>query len=149
MKRYERLDVLEDNTGGGLLVDDRTESGLVLHDNVRNSHLSAKSGQEDDELNGVNIVGDDDEIGLLGLDEGDNVVESVLDEEGLLLVLLLGLLTSGNLLGGSKESGLLLLLSLGLVLVEEGEQLGSGVLVQSVGELGDRRGDLKKVVKRT
>jgi len=101
------------------------------------------------------------------------VVESVLDEEGLLVGLLLdGLVTGGDLsLSLRQESSLLLLLgpereekegeegvsfeveeryesrsmySLGLVLVEELEELGGGVLVEGVRELGDRRGDLRK-----
>lgn len=140
-------DVLDGDGGGGLLVDDGTESGLVLDNDVGDSHLPAESGEEDDELDGVNVVGDDDEVGLLGLDEGDDVVESVLDKVGLLVgrLLLDGLVTGGNLgLGLRQESSLLLLLGLGLVLVEEGEELGGGVLVEGVRELGDRGGDLRK-----
>ena len=105
------------------------------------------------------------------------MVESVLDEEGLLVGLLLdGLVTSGDLsLSLRQETSLLLLLgpgkeeegregvsfesrrretsrgtmySLGLVLVEELEELGGGVLVEGVRELGDRRGDLRKKEER-
>lgn len=137
-------DVLEDGDGRGLLVDDGTESGLVLDNHVRHSHLSAERREEDDELDRVNVVGDHDEVGLLGLDEGDDVVESVLDEQGLLVGLLLdGLVAGGNLgLGLLQQTSLLLLLGLGLVLVEQLEELGRGVLVEGVRELGDRRGDL-------
>lgn len=35
----------------------------------------------------------------------------------------------------------------GAVLVEQLEQIGGGVLVKGVGELGDRRGDLQALVK--
>jgi hypothetical protein len=78
------LDLLDSDNGSGLLVDDGTETGLALDDDVRNTHLPAESGKEDDELNGVDIVGDDDESRLLGLNEGNSVVETVLNEEGLL-----------------------------------------------------------------
>lgn len=102
-------------------------------------------GEENDELDGVNVGGDDDELGLLGLDKGDDVVETVLDEEGLLGVLGGGVL--GLVLGLGLETSLLLLLGLGLVLVHEGEQLGGGVLVKDVGELSDGRGDLETLVE--
>lgn len=78
------LDVLKGNNSGGLLVNDGTEAGLALHDNVGDTHLAAEGGQENDELNGVNIVGDDNERSLLGLDKSNDVVETVLDKEGLL-----------------------------------------------------------------
>ena len=83
-----RLNVLESDDGGGLLVDDSTETGLALDDDVGDTHLAAESGEEDNKLDGVNIVGDDDKGSLLGLDEGNTVVQTVLDEEGLLRVLL-------------------------------------------------------------
>lgn len=67
-------------------MDDRAETGLALDDNVGDTHLAAESGEEDDELDGVNVVRDDDEGSLLGLDEGNAVVEAVLGEEGLLVL---------------------------------------------------------------
>jgi hypothetical protein len=136
-------DIGDGDSGGGLLAGDQTEPGLALDDNVRDTHLSAKSGEEDDELNGLNIVGDGDELGLLGLDKGDNVVKTVLGEDGLLGVgggSLVSLLLS--VLGLGQETSLLLLLGLGLVLVEELEELGGGVLVKGLTELSDGRGDL-------
>jgi len=120
-------------------VDDGAKTGLGLDDDVWDTHLAAQGGDEDDELNGVNVVGNDDKVGLLGLDEGNAVVQAVLDEEGLLVLLLLGLAFSDS--GGfSIKTGLLLLLGLGAVLVKELEELGRGVLVEGVGELGDRGG---------
>lgn len=50
---------------------------------------------------------------------------------------LLGLLALSSILGSSVKTGLLLLLGLRAVLVKELEELGSGILVQSVGELGN------------
>ena len=83
-----RADLLDGEDGGGLLVDDRAETGLALDDDVGDTHLAAESGEEDNKLDGVNIVGDDDKGSLLGLDEGNTMVQTVLDEEGLLRVLL-------------------------------------------------------------
>jgi hypothetical protein len=127
-------------------VDDGAESGLALDDGVGDTHLAAERGQEDDELNGVDIVGDEDERSLLVLNQANNVVETVLDNVGLLadVLLLLALLDGGGLLEKT-----LLLLSLGLraVLVEELEGLGSGVLVEDLLELGDGRRDLQAHVE--
>ena len=129
-----------------LLVDDRSETGLALHNGVWDTHLLAESGKEDNELNGVNIVGDEDERSLLVLNEANNVVETVLDGVGLLgdILLLLALGDGGGLLGQT-----LLLLGLGLraVLVEELEGLGGGVAVQNLGELGNGRGNLQAHVE--
>jgi hypothetical protein len=127
-------------------VDDRTETGLALHDSVGDTHLAAESGQENNQLNGVNIVGDEDEGSLLVLNQADDVVETVLDVVGLLGDILL-LLALGD--GGSLLDKTLLLLGLGLraVLGEELEGLGSGVAVQGVLELGERRGNLQAHVQ--
>lgn len=135
-------DLGEGQNGGGLLVDDSAETGLALDNGVRDTHLLAQGRQEDDKLDGVNIVGDEDQRGLLVLDEADNVVETVLDSVGLLadILLLLALLDGGGLL---EETLLLLRLGLGAVLVEELESLGSGVLVENVLELRKSRGNLQ------
>ena len=160
------LHVLEGKDGGGLLVDDGAETSLALDNDIGDTHLAAQGGEEDDELDGVNVVGDDDEGRLLRLNQGDGVVETVLDEEGLLGVLhqqringtkqshsmdetylrLSLLLLSGCLCNGVKAS-LLLLLGLGAVLVQELEQLRSGVLVERVRELGNGRGDLETLAE--
>lgn len=127
-------------------MDDSSESGLALDDGVRDTHLAAESGKEDNQLNGVNIVGDEDEGSLLVLDQADDVVETVLDDVGLLgdVLLLLALLDGGGLL---QETLLLLDLGLRAVLVEELESLGGGVLVENLLELGDRRGHLEAHVE--
>ena len=126
-------DLGESEDGSGLLVDNGTETGLALDDNVGDTHLAAEGGEEDNQLNGVNVVGDQDERGLLVLDEADNVVETELGGVGLLgdILLLLALGDGGSLLGQA-----LLLLGLGLraVLVEDLESLGGDcdVLVVSI-----------------
>ena len=68
-------------------MDDSSETSLALDNSVGDAHLAAQSRQEDDELNGVDIVRDQDERSLLVLDQANNVVETVLDEERLLGVL--------------------------------------------------------------
>jgi hypothetical protein len=143
-------------------VDDRTETGLALDNDVGDTHLAAEGGEEDDELDGVDVVGDQDERRLLVLDKADNVVQTELGDVGLLgdILLLLALGDSGGLLGQA-----LLLLGLGLraVLVEELEGLcchcilsaSSNVLpcmrrtvaVGNVLELGNRRGNLQAEVE--
>jgi hypothetical protein len=78
------LDFLDSDESGGLLVDYSTETGLALDDDIRDTHLAAESGQEDDELDGIDIMSDDDESGLLGLDEGHDVIKAVFHEQRLL-----------------------------------------------------------------
>jgi hypothetical protein len=127
-------------------VDDGTESGLALGNDVGDTHLAAEGGKEDNQLNGVNVVGDNDKGSLLVLDQSNNVVKTVLDDVGLLgdILLLLSVLDGLSLLDET-----LLLLSSGLraVLVEETEDLGGEVLVGGVLELGQRRGNLQAHVE--
>lgn len=91
---------------------DRTKTSLALHDNVRDTHLAAQGGQEDDEFDGVNVVGDHNERCLLRLDKGNTVVETIFDKQGLLGVFGLSLLLLGSCLSSRLETGLLLLLGL-------------------------------------
>lgn len=145
-------------------MNDGTKTGLALDNHIRHTHLAAKSRQEHDELNRVNVMGNDDKGSLLGLNKSNNVVQAVLDKEGLLRILEqtsvhieeikeagrytnLDLLVLGSSSSSSLETSLLLLLRLRAVLVQEFEQLSRSVLVQGVGELGNRRGNLKALVK--
>lgn len=140
------LDLRQGDNSGRLLVDNRAEPGLTLDDGVRNAHFPAESGQVDDQLDGINVVGDQHESGLLVLNQTDNVVETVLDSVWLLADILL-LLAFGD--GGGLLLKTLLLLGLGLwtVLVEKLQGLSGRVSVQSVLELGDRRWDLESQVE--
>jgi len=139
-------DLSEGKDGSSLLVDDCTKTGFTLDDGVWNTHLAAKGGEEDDEFNGIDVVGDEHQRRLLVLDQTDNMVETVLDSVRLLgnIFLLLTILDSLSLLGQT-----LLLLSLGLwaVFVEEAEGLGGSVLVESVLELSNCRGNLQTQVE--
>ena len=104
--------------------------------------LSAEMRQPEDQLDWVDIGGDDYQLGLLLLDESGDVIESAFDHERLLLVngLFLGLGLS--LL---DESVLLLLLVLRLVLLEETGESLELVLGESVGELVDDSWDLESL----
>lgn len=67
------------------------------------------------------------------LDEGNAVVKTLLDEKRLLAILLgLLALVGSDSLGLLVQTSLLLLLGLWLVLVQETEELGGGVLVEGV-----------------
>lgn len=70
-------------SGGVLLVDSATETSLALNDAVRDIHLAAQGRKPDNKLNGVDIMSDDDELGLLGFNQRGDVVQAVLDEFGL------------------------------------------------------------------
>ena len=83
------LHFLKNNDGSCLLVHDGSEACFTLHDDVGDAHLAAQGGEEDDELDGVDVVRDDDERGFLCFDEGDDEVETVPEEEGFLGVLLI------------------------------------------------------------
>lgn len=133
------LNLSESKAGSGLLVDEGTESGLSLNEAVRNIVLSAESRKVENELDGVDVVGDDNELGLSVLDEGGDVGKSELNNDGLLSGLLFTSLISGFLL----ESLDLGLSGLGLILGEKLEELVGLVSLESVRELSDLRGDLK------
>lgn len=127
-------------------MDDSSEPGLALDNGVRDAHLAAECGKEDDKLDGIDVIGDQDKSRLLVLNQANNVVETVLDNVRLLadVLLLLALLDGGGLL---EQTLLLLGLGLRSVLVQELERLRGSVLVEDVLELGDRRRDLQPHVE--
>ena len=59
--------------GSRLLVHDGSETSLTFHDDVEDAHFAAQGGEEDDKLDGVDVVCDDDERGFFGFDEGGHV----------------------------------------------------------------------------
>jgi len=127
-------------------VNNSSKTSLALDDGVRDTHLAAESGKEDNQLNRVNVVGDQNKGSLLVLDEADNVVETVLDVVGLLGDILL-LLALGDGSGLLEETLLLLSLRLGAILVQKLEGLGSSVAVEGVGELRNGGRDLETDVQ--
>jgi len=69
-------------------MDHSTKASLALDDNIGNAHLAAKGRKENNEFNGINIVGNDNKRGFLGLDQSDDMVETIFDKEGFLGFLL-------------------------------------------------------------
>ena len=134
------VDLSEGKAGGSLEVDELAKSGLSADEAERNFLLAAEGGEMDNSLDGVDVVGNDNELGLVLLDEGGNVVKTELDVHGLGGLGILGL-------SSSLKAELLLLARLGRVLSEELEELGSLVLVDGLVELSDGWGDLKAAHK--
>lgn len=133
------VDVDEGQSRGSLLTDNLAETSLTLNDDVWDTLLTAESGEPHNELDGLNVVGNDDQLGLLLLNEASDVLEAILNNVGLL-----GLtLTTSLILGSSQQTSLLLGRSLGSVRVQELEEEGGGVLVKGLGELVDNRGNLQ------
>ena len=129
-----------------LLVHQSAEASLALDDGVWHPHFPAERGEEDDELDGINVVGNEHQGRLLRLDERHDVVEAILDGVRLLadVFLLLALRNGRSLL---VQPLLLLRLRLRAVLRQELEDLRRGVAVESVRELRDRRRDFEAHVE--
>jgi hypothetical protein len=126
-------------------VDKSTETSLTLNNAVWDTHLAAESREPENQFNGINIVGNNNELGLLGFNKGGDVVNTVLDDNGLVSLgdlLLLGLGSSS-----STETITLLGLVLRSVLVHQLEELSGSVLIQNVGELVESWGNLQTLVK--
>ena len=119
-----------------------TKTSLALDNGVRDTHLTAEGGEENDQLNRIDVMSDQNQRSLLVLHQADNVVQTVLDIVGLLahVLFLLAIGHSGSLL---VQTLLLLDLGLGTVFVEELEGLGGRVTVQGVLELGNGRRNLE------
>lgn len=109
------------DAGCGLGVNELSEACLALDEGIGDSLLSAESRQENEELDGVDVVGHNDELGLAGLDEVGNVVKTEFENNR--LGSLLGLSTSLLGFSFSLESGLLLFLCLGLVFSKQFKEL--------------------------
>lgn len=68
-------------------------------------------------------MGDDDQLGLAGLNERGDMVQSVFNKHGLLASL--DILVLGGGASGREETSLLLLLGFGLVSSQQFEDVGS------------------------
>lgn len=114
------VDIGEGDAGSGLLVDELANVGLSADEAEGDSLLSAESGEEDDHLDGVDVVGDDDKLGLVLLNEGGHMVETELEVDGLV--------TLGGGTGSLGVESLALLRSgLGAVFGEEFKELAAYV----------------------
>jgi len=129
----------DSNTGGGLLVNEFTESGLSSDEAVGDILLSAESGEEAHDFDGIDVVGNDNEFGNTVFNELSDVVETELEEDGLGSGL--GITTIGN----GLESVVLGLAGLGRVLGEELKEVSSLRFLDSVGELGNAWWDLESL----
>jgi hypothetical protein len=106
------------DAGGGLHVAKFAEVGLTADEAVSDLLFTAKGGQVDHGLNGINVVGHDDKLGLGLFNQGGDVVETELEVDGLVS------LDSDGLLSLGLESQLLCLLGFRGVLSEHLEELG-------------------------
>ena len=114
-------DIGESDAGSRLEVDELAEVSLSADEAEGDTLLAAESGQVDDDLNRVNVVSDDNKLGLVLFNKSGDVVETKLDVERL-VTLPGGILAS---LGLSLKSVGLLLVGLGLVLGKQFKELGS------------------------
>ena len=127
------------HASGRLLVDQRPQADLVLHDHERNLHLPAQGGHPQHQLDGAHVAGDKDQFGLLLLDEGGYVLEAELDLVGDLPGVGRGL--ARCLRGGGRLLDPLFLGGAGLGPVLGGEGVdGHGlILADGLGELAKRK----------
>ena len=117
-----RIDTGQADAGGSLLVDESTELSLTSNDGVSDTHLVAESGEPHNKFEGIDVVGNQNNLSLL-LDELGDVVETVLGDEDVLLGFD-GLAFSFSL-GLLNTLGLLFSSSLGSILGEETEDISS------------------------
>ena len=122
-------------------VTELSESSLRLDEAEGDTLLSAESWEINHKLHWVDIMGHDDELGLTFLDEGGNVVKSVLKMVWLWSNVSLGTTLSG--FGFGLESSLLFLSIFWAILGQELEKAGGLVLVNSLLELVDSGWGLK------
>ena len=92
-------------------------------------------------------MSNNNQLGLLILDQPNAMIQPLLDEHGLVADLALLLAVLGNRLGLLDKTGPLLLLCLRTVLVQELEQRRGGVLIEDVGELGNCRRNLESLLE--
>jgi hypothetical protein len=83
-KNFKVLEVLledigESDTSGGLLMDELAETCFTLNENEWDTVLSAKSREESEELKGINVVSNNNELGFALFNELSNMVETELD----------------------------------------------------------------------
>ena len=82
------VDVGEGDARAVLEADETTQSALALDDAVGDSHAAAQGWEEENDLDGVDVVGDDDQLGLLLLDLDGHVVDTDRHEVWLLVGLI-------------------------------------------------------------
>lgn len=83
------LHVLNGQHCRSFLVNHSAETSLALDNDIGDAHLSAEGRKVDHQLNWVDIVRNNNQGSLLGLNEGDTVIEAVLDKKRLFRFLML------------------------------------------------------------
>ena len=111
----------EGNARSRLLVHQAAQTRLALDEAERHLHALAESRKVNHELNRVHVVSDSDQLGLLRLHEGRDMVQPKLNNLSLLASL--ASVALSLLVSLCSESHLLLLLSLRRVFLEELEEL--------------------------
>ena len=112
-------DICHGNACGRLEVAEFPEIGFTAEEAEGNSLLPAEGGQEDDHLNGVDVVGDDNELGPVLLYEGGHMVQAVLEVDWL------GGLATASPLSFLLQALLFVLLGFGAVFGKQFKELGS------------------------
>merc|ERR1712117_342575 len=131
----------ESKASGSLTAHNTPKTSLVLDNAVWDSQLSAQSRQEEDNLQRINIMGNDDQGSLLLLNKGGDGVHTGANAVGALGRSVL--LTLSTLLSTHLQAGFLLLLGLRPVFVQKTEQLGGCLSVKGLVDLVDWRGFLQ------
>jgi len=140
-----RVDVCQTDRGTGLAATHCAKTCLTLHDAIGHSHTSAQGRKVQYELNGINIVSNANQLGLLGFNERSDRVGSL--AKGRLSLSWLISLALGLLNRAGSQTVLAGLLGLRSVLVQKLEELGGGLLINGLSELVDRRWYLDSGVK--
>ena len=55
-------------------MNDGTKTGLALDNDIGDTHLSAKGREEDNQFDGIDIMGNDNKCSLLCFNESNSVV---------------------------------------------------------------------------
>lgn len=136
----------DSDAGSGLLVDHLSEAGFSLDNAIWDTLLAAQGRQPADDFNWVNIVSDDDQFGLVVLDQVADVVDSILQDARSLVI---RALTLGSIVSLSSKTFLLLGLSLRGQTLHQTSQLSELVLVDGGIELSNAWRDLDALEKDT
>jgi hypothetical protein len=74
-------DISQGNASSVLLVNQFSQIGSSSNETVWDVHLSAKSGEPDDELNWIDVTGNDNQLGFSLLYEFSDVVQTEFEVE--------------------------------------------------------------------
>jgi hypothetical protein len=139
-------DISESDAGGGLGVNELSKSSLTLDEAIWNSLGLAQSWEENNHLNWVNVVSNNDQLGLLLLNKRGHVVKSELKVNWLWANMSLGV-SSLSLLSLRLKSLFFFLSGLWAIFREQFKKLTSLVLVDGIRKLVDCWWALKTLEK--